>query len=105
MPVILLQFSHERAVLIDNVHQAISQPVAVLAVQARATKHPFFFHLPHAPVLQSPHGYLPSPLSCAGAVQSIDTRDATRPITAALLEAVWGAASPCPLNPSLALLW
>ena len=43
MPVILLQFSHERAVLIDNVHQAISQPVAVLAVQARATNTHFFF--------------------------------------------------------------
>jgi hypothetical protein len=44
--------------------------------------------------VQSPHGYLPSPLSCSGAVQSIDTRDATRPITAALLETGWGIASP-----------
>jgi hypothetical protein len=34
VPIILLQFSRERAVLIDNVHQAISQPVAILAVQA-----------------------------------------------------------------------
>jgi hypothetical protein len=36
VPVILLQFAQERAVLIDNVHQALSQPVAVLAVQVRA---------------------------------------------------------------------
>jgi hypothetical protein len=36
VPIILLQFSQERAVLIDNVHQALSQPVAVLAVQVSA---------------------------------------------------------------------
>ena len=36
VPVILLQFAQERAVLIDNVHQALSQPVAVLAVQVCA---------------------------------------------------------------------
>ena len=30
----------------------------------------------------------------AGAVQSIDTRDATRPVTAALLETVWGVSGP-----------
>lgn len=75
VPVVLLQFTEERAVLIDNAHQALSQPVAVLAVQ-------------------SPHGFLPSPLSCSGAVQSIDTRDVTRPVTAALLETVWGVSGP-----------
>jgi hypothetical protein len=36
VPIILLQFSQERAVLIDNLHQALSQPVAVLAVQVSA---------------------------------------------------------------------
>ncbi len=50
----------------------------------------FFLH--RCTELQSPHGYLPSSFSCSGAVQSIDTRDATRPVTAALLETVWGAA-------------
>ena len=108
----MLQFSQERAVLIDNVHQALSQPVAVLAVQVPVaaggkiqqklqaplfSKTHFLHH--HAfdltpPALQSPHGFLPSPLSCAGSVQSIDTRDATRAVTAALLETVWGAAGP-----------
>jgi hypothetical protein len=97
VPVIMLQFSREQAVLIDNMYQAVSQPVAVLAVQVNcplSSTDDAFSDLLTTPLVQSPHGYLPSSLSCSGAVQSIDTRDATRPVIAALLEAVWGASGP-----------
>jgi hypothetical protein len=49
VPVFLLHFSQERAVLIDNVHQALSQPVAVLAVQVQFAQCMAMF--PCSPVL------------------------------------------------------
>lgn len=68
VPVVLLQFTQERAVLIDNAHQALSQPVAILAVQVRASGVRMAVRCVGVTCFQSPHGFLPSPLSCSGAV-------------------------------------